>query len=440
MISFRRRIVAALGVLLVLGLADYGLSRARSQFDLTSENSQTLTEETKRVAEGINGVVNLTAFFARADPDRVTATSLLLRYRRLNSRIGFRMLDPTQAPAEAARLGVDPVFGGIAAERGGAVELAKTPTEQDVTAALARLERGKPARVCLSSGHGESDPASTLGEGFKGAAELLERNGYKLQILDLLTRPLVPSECEALLIANPTGFPGTAVADYLKDAGRAVILTDPIFAIDWSPAIEPFGLRIERGIVLEGDPNRRFPDDPTRPVVPFYRSPSPIVNRLPPSFFPGVQAVVESGDDVSGLVTTSLAATSDRSYLERQPLEPSFDEATDIVGPINIAAAADLSGNFDGRVVRTRLVVFGDSDFASNAFIGEAGNSTFLVRALDWAILEEDLVSVSANLPLVRPLELTEGRILYARLLLSAVVPSFFLLGGAMMWAARRRR
>lgn len=440
MTSFGRRIIVAIGILVLLGLGDYGLTRVRAQFDLTSESSQTLTAETERVVQAVDQKVKLTAFFARADPDRVSATSLLLRYRRLNSKIEFRVLDPSQAPAEASRLGVDPVFGGIAAERGGAVEIGKTPTEQDVTAALARLERGKPSRVCISSGHGESDAASTLDEGFRGAAEILQRNGYRLQTVDLLTRPTVPDDCEALLIVNPTGSVGDGVDGYLKAAGRAVILTDPISQVDWSPLLKPFGLGIQRGIVLEGDLNRRFPDDPTRPVVPFYRSANAIVNRLPPTFFPGVQAVVETGEEISGLVTSPLAATSDRSYLERQPLEPSFDEGTDIEGPITVAAAADLSGNFEGKVVRTRIVVFGDSDFASNAFVGEAGNSIFLVRALDWAILEEDLVSVSANLPLVRPLQLTEGRILYARLLLSAVVPSLILLGGAMVWAARRRR
>jgi hypothetical protein len=442
-VSFRRRLLSTVAALVLLVLADFGAHRVRRQFDLTSENSQTLSDETKLVLGALKKNVKATIFYARGDPDRVTASTLLLRYRRLSSRVSFRILDPNQSASEASRLGLDPVAGGIALEQGGRVERAGTATEQDITAAIARLERGKPSSVCLTRGHGESDPDSTLGEGFKAATEVLLRNGYELRSLDLLTRSEIPSSCEAVVIANPTadlGPANQALSTYFKNAGRGVILTDPIAPLDWKPILEPYGLKIERGIVLEADPDRRFPDDPTRPVIFSYNSPNSIVNRLPPTFFPGVQGVLPTKEDISGLVTSELARTSERSYLEREPLTAKFDEGKDIAGPITLVAAADLSGNFGGKVIRTRLVVFGDSDFATNSFINEAGNSTFLVRALDWAIIEEDLVTVSTNLPKVRPLELTEGRILYARLLLAVVVPLLFLVGGSAMWLVRRRR
>ena len=441
--SFRRRLMPALLVLVILGFADFGAHRVRRQFDLTSENSQTLSEETRRVLAALQSRVRASIFFSRGDRDRVTAATLLLRYRRLSPKVSFRLLDPAQSAGEAARLGLDPSIGGIALEMKGRIERAGTPTEQDITAAIARLERGRPSRLCLTRGHGESDPESTLGEGFKAAADLLVRNGYELRSIDLLTRSDIPPECEAILMANPTtplGGAADALTKYLNNAGRGVILTDPIAMIDWKPILDPYGLRVERGIVIEGDAERRFPDDPTRPIVPFYNSPNPIVNRLPPTFFPGAQAVVPTGAEISGLVTTELAKTSRDSYLERAPAQAKFDEGTDLPGPITLVATADLSGNFEGKVVRTRLVVAGDSDFATNSYLSEAGNSTLLVRALDWAIVEPDLVTVSANLPTVRPLDMTEGQILQARLLLAIALPVLFLIGGGTVWLARRRR
>ena len=137
----------------------------------------------------------------------------------------------------------------------------------------------------------------------------------------------------------------------------------------------------------------------------------------------------------------ALAQTSDRSYLERNPSDVShFDPGQDVRGPITIAAAADRSANLAGTVRRTRVVVVGDVDFATNAFIAQAGNGDLLLRAMDWAAIEQDLVTVSANLPAVRPLDLTEGRLGYARFLLALVVPALFLLGGAITWAVRRSR
>lgn len=444
MISFRRRLLYTALILGVLGLADFGVSRLRFSWDATAGKSQTLTKETIEVVRGFKTPVRAEAFFSRDDPGRVAAGTLLLQYRRLNRRIDFRLLDPLASPTEAQRLGIDPVFGGIALARGDQVERAQTPTEQDVTAALARLLRGKPRRVCLVGGHGEADPKSTLDDGFAAPAALLESNGYQVTLIDLLTNPSVPrTDCEALILANPRsplGEAEKALAEYLGDTGRALILTDPKSTVDLNPLLKPYGLGIVRGIVLEGDPERRFPDDPTRPVVFSYRSPNPIVRRMPPTFFPGVQAVTTGGEDISGLVTSALARTSENSYLEKEPIEPSFAEGTDLPGPITVAAAADLSANIEGKVVRTRIVVFGDVDFASNGFVGEAGNSALLIRSLDWAILEEDLVTVSSNLPAVRPIDMTEGRINYARLLLSGIVPGLFLLMGGFVWAFRRSR
>lgn len=443
MITFRRRLLYTVIVLLLLGIADFGLTRVRVVRDLTAERSQTLTQETLEVIGKVKDPVRVHVFFGRGDPDRVNAASLLLRYRQLNRRIDFSLVDPATSPSEAQRFGVDPVFGGIAVVARDQTERAQTPTEQDITAALARLLRGKPSRVCVTKGHGEVDPQSTVGDGFAAAVVLLQRNGYEIEVIDLLTNPSIPEGCQVLIIANPQtelGESSSSVAEYLDATGRALILADPSSSVDLKPLLDPFGLAVERGIVLEGDPRGRFPDDPTRPVVFEYRPGHPITRRMPPTFYPGAQAVVITDPEKSGLVVSPLARTSDDSYLEREPLEPAFNSDRDIPGPITVAAAADLSANVGGEVLRTRIVLFGDVDFATNAFVGQAGNSTMLIRALDWVTLEEDLVTVSANLPRVRPIDLTEGRIGYARFLLAGVIPALFLLAGGAVWAARRSR
>jgi hypothetical protein len=204
--------------------------------------------------------------------------------------------------------------------------------------------------------------------------------------------------------------------------------------------LKPWGLGIERGIVFEGDPNYRFPNDPTRPVVIRYLSGIPIVNRLPPTFFPGAEALTTPASDRAGLVVSVLARTSPLSYLSRHPLSGTFDPGVDIQGPIDLIATAELPGNLNGQVRRTRLVAVSNTAFASNGFINEAGNSTLFIRSMDWATLEENLVTVNANLPRIRPLSLTEGRLTYIRVVGIAVVPLLFVLLGTMVWVLRRPR
>jgi ABC-type uncharacterized transport system involved in gliding motility auxiliary subunit len=143
---------------------------------------------------------------------------------------------------------------------------------------------------------------------------------------------------------------------------------------------------------------------------------------------------------VAGLTLSRLADTSETSYLETEPLEAVFDPDDDEGGPITVAAAAEQTRNDGQRVLRTRLVVVGDVDFATDAFLGEAGNATLLVRAVSWLTLDDELLALSPNLPADRPLRLTDARLTYARLLTAGAVPLGFVLAGSLVWAARRAR
>jgi ABC-type uncharacterized transport system involved in gliding motility auxiliary subunit len=193
--------------------------------------------------------------------------------------------------------------------------------------------------------------------------------------------------------------------------------------------------------VFEGDAEAVIAGDEVSPIVRRYSSASPVVRRLPPTYFPGVQEVtVDDEPTVPGLTTSRLADTSELSYLETEPLQPAFDPDDDRAGPVTIAAAADQSRIEGSDVRRTRAVVIGDVDFASNAFVAEAGNARLLLQAVSWLTETEDLAALSSNIPSDRPLRLTDARLSYARLLTIGIVPALFLLSGALVWAVRRRR
>ena len=92
------------------------------------------------------------------------------------------------------------------------------------------------------------------------------------------------------------------------------------------------------------------------------------------------------------------------------------------------------------EIARTRVVVVGDVDFATSAFVDEAANARFLLQAVGWLTLDDELIPLSSNLPKDRPLDLTDARVAYARALGVLMVPGLFLIGGGLVWAVRRRR
>lgn len=431
----------AAAVMLVAVIVGVLAARTHRLYDFTSERSLTLTDQSRAVVARLHKPVQITAFVRRDEPGRVEAVALLARYRDLSRRLSWRVVDPDDAPGEMARLGVDPIFGGVALVAGREVERVPAVTEQDVTSALARLQRAQPAEVCFTTGHGEGEYAQ--------ARALLEREGYRLRTIDLLTQPRPHDDCAAVILAGPTVQPAVdaivALRAWLNGDGKLLVLSDPAASADTdlTLVLAPMGASLRRGVVFEGDAQSVINADVTAPVVRTYSSAHPIVRRLAPTYFPGVQAVeVDEGaeSDLPGLTLSRLADTSPASYLETEPLTAEFDAQADKPGPITVAAAADRSQNDGRRITRSRLVVVGDADFASDLFLRQAGNASLLLRSVEWLTTGEAEAAISANLPADRPLGLTDARVTYARLVTAGLVPTLFLLAGAIAWAARRNR
>ena len=112
-----------------------------------------------------------------------------------------------------------------------------------------------------------------------------------------------------------------------------------------------------------------------------------------------------------------------------------YDEGVDLVGPVPLAVVAT------GNTTNARLVVFGDSDFATNAYYGFYGNSDMIVNSIDWAAKEEKLISLTPKTTvtrtLVQPQAYTMGLILLGSLV---VLPGIVLAAGIGSWLVRRRQ
>lgn len=443
----RGRILAAAVVpLLVLGALSVYLDRTHHLYDLTATHGLTLTDQTRGVARGVHQRVQVTAFVGRQESGRPEAGALLERYHRLNRRITYKLVDPADAPALAQRLKVDPSVDVLAAALGDRVARATTITEADVTSVLAQVTRNVSATLCMATGHGEADPQSEADDGMAAAGRLLETNGYKVKAIDLLTTNSVPPDCAGLVVASPMApladGPTSAITSYLARNGRALVMADPASTVDISPLLEPYRLSFKRGIVSDPNADAHLPDDPATIVVRVYHSTNPTIRRLPPTLYPAADAVViDDVRDAGGLSALPLVQTGGRGYLETHPDHPGFTAGEDLQGPITIAAAADLSRvESVDKIARSRVVAFGDVDFATNRFIGVGGNARLVVQSVDWVTQNEDLVPLNANIPAFRPLDLTTARTRYAMILSAGVVPGLFLVAGGWVWAFRRRR
>ena len=156
------------------------------------------------------------------------------------------------------------------------------------------------------------------------------------------------------------------------------------------------------------------------------------------TFFPLVRSVKPLMPPVAGVTVEELFSSNERSWGETnlKSGDAKFDENVDMKGPVPLAAAVtkNLSDN-----KKTRMVVIGDSDFASNGFFGSQGNGNLFLNTVTWLAQDENFISIRPKNPEDRRLTMTEaqGRLVsYVSVLL---LPLSILVAGVSVWMKRRK-
>src|ERR1700747_478914 len=123
----------------------------------------------------------------------------------------------------------------------------------------------------------------------------------------------------------------------------------------------------------------------------------------------------------------------------------SFNAASgDKQGPISVAAAvsppststAGAAG--EGPKPETRVVVYGDSDFAANAGLGIQGNRDLFMNTVGWLSQQENLIAIRPKESDDRRITLTatqQNNIMWLSLL---VIPGVIFGSGVYSWWRRR--
>jgi ABC-type uncharacterized transport system involved in gliding motility auxiliary subunit len=141
---------------------------------------------------------------------------------------------------------------------------------------------------------------------------------------------------------------------------------------------------------------------------------------------------------VEGILTDQLLSTSERSWGETSTgsSEVSLDPNVDMPGPVSIAVAVTKD---QAENKKSRLIVFGDSDFASNGFFGTQGNGNLFLNTATWLAQDENFISIRPKNPEDRRLTMTDAQGRMVAYLAVLLLPASILVAGISVWAKRRR-
>jgi len=140
-------------------------------------------------------------------------------------------------------------------------------------------------------------------------------------------------------------------------------------------------------------------------------------------------------------VVTVLATSSAMGWAEsdwmRTPME--FDPASEKGGALSVAVAIErgLPDEAGVQVGATRMVVFGDSDFVSNAGLA-GGNLDFFQGAVDWMLGREELIAIAPKVIGESRLALSRGQMLTLAAIVMLAMPALALLCALVVWLFRR--
>ncbi|RMF83726.1 MAG: hypothetical protein D6736_20850 [Nitrospinota bacterium] len=454
-------VLVFLGILIIL----QALATTHSlRFDLTANRRFTLSEQSKKLLHSLQTDIKALAFFRDTEASRGPAQELLELYALESGHFRYEFIDPDRKPGLAKQYEIT-TYGTVALVGNGQVEKVVFPDEEKLTNALLKITRKQKKVVYFLTGHGEHPLDSLEKNGYSAVKEAIEKQNYTVQELSLLRTEQVPEDATLLIISGPdSGFLEPelqSLAAYIQRGGKLFFLLDPETHTGLEDFLEQYGFVLQNDVVIDRL-SRVFGGDYLMPVVTTYEDHPITKNFNVASFFPISRSVDIKADLPKGITAQVLARTGKESWAETdmamlQKGQASFDKDKDRPGPVAIAAVATVevteekkqekegessssSEKEPDKTKKARIVVFGDSDFASNQYLHISGNRDFFLNTISWLAEEEDLIAIRPKEHKGSPLLLTatQGRIVF--FVPVVAMPLLVIASGIVVYTRRRRK
>jgi ABC-type uncharacterized transport system involved in gliding motility auxiliary subunit len=453
--------ISVIAVLAILIGVNYLVSRRDKRWDLTAGGTYTLSDQTLKVLNNLTAPVKVLVFDQPGSFQRFRDG--LASYEAASRNIQVEYVDTDRQPTRARDYNVLN-NGTVIMEYGGRRETVTSEREQDLTNGLIKVTTGRQNKAYFVQGHGEKDSAGTDRNSYSNVVDLLKRDNYTVDKIVLAqSQGGVPPDASVLIIAGPTTDflkpEVDALGAYLRKGGKALFMIDPPVGEAGRPVptlealLQQWNITLGHDVVIDiSGMGQLLGTDASVPVVATYPEHPVTENFSVLTAFPLSQSVRAE----SNASAQTLLQTSERSWSESDVKslvsggKVSLDEGSgDLKGPITIAmslltdapdapAPSPAAGEEAPAKPQMRIIVIGDSDFASNAAAGVQGNADLFVNMANWLTQQEDLISIRPRDPGDRRITMTADQQRNVAWLSLLIVPGLILGSGIYTWWRRR--
>ncbi|MFN0315974.1 MAG: GldG family protein [Burkholderiales bacterium] len=455
------------------------------RFDLTTAKRFSLSEQTVKMLRAVDKPVKITFFH---DPMMRETVELYQLMVRENKNLSLVLHDPVLNPAQARLMNVQ--FAGTAILESEDRKITiNGPSETDISNGILRASQGKKQLVCFLDGHGEADAFSQEShdhmEGAAGhshgmgtkvvlhqqhgmakARQALESMNYSVEKIALVQTGHTLKRCALLVVAGPKiallKTEVESIRAFLREGGNGFFLLDPFVKSGLEAVVAEYSMVLDDDIVI--DETNHFWADPSAPAVTNFNF-HQVTRELPLTFFPGARSISPTPDRVPGTSAIPLVNSSKQSYGETTPDRAQFNEGADLKGPLTLMAvakrspgmvrnAAEIMANLRGdapspgdtekeltdleKLKSSRLVVAGDSDFATNSFFHLLGNGKLFLNAVNYLASQESLIGIEPRTFDVPRVNLTNQQMKGTFFLSLVLIPALLAVIGIAVWWKQR--
>lgn len=409
------------------------------RIDASATGRYSLSAQGGNAARAVKAETRLIFFGSENSPEFSRMRDLLESCRYVNRNIEYEMHDLDRSPALAGEMSVTGYNTLVAVSKEGHKFSTAGSTEDAVTMLLVRASRLKTPVVGFLSGHGERLMDGKDRSGFGFASERLRLAGYELRVLDLSAAMNVPADVDLVVVAGPVSplfdQEHAAMERYAASGGRLLVMAEAPEPSRRTLAV--LGARISDQNV--NDAVFAPGAGPSSPMITAYPANPVTAGVGSGAIFHGVHALAgEPGDESFGAVVTS----SDKSWLDMDG-NTSRDDGERTASYVIAVAVTGENG-------RPRAVVFGDADFASNAYIVNEANAGLFLNAVEWLSAGEASVPTSPASPsspvspsshgrAFIPMFVTDDQARAVRTFGAVGIPAVIALAGFAVWFRRRR-
>jgi len=281
--------------------------------------------------------------------------------------------------------------------------------------------------------------------------------------ISLLQSGGIPARCSVLVVAGPkVALLAPEIATlgrYLAEGGKAFFMLDPFVRTGLERLLRRYGVVPDDKIVI--DEANHFWADRSAPAVTSY-SHHLITRDLPLTFFPGAQSLSPTPERVPGTSVVPLVNSSKKSWAQANPSRIEFEKGRDIPGPNTlmviatrrpVAPDSPTATKFGPQADRpgdgaheppepvsavSRIVVVGDSDFATNSFFHIMGNGKLFLNAINYLAARENLIGVEPRTRDLPRVNLTNRQVKGTFFLSVILIPALLAFIGTAVWWKQR--